>query len=57
MVLISEPLLGPDDVAAVERPDAQAIERPRDLGLQLLEPVVLDQDPEEVLVGESLLVL
>ena len=54
MLVVGEPVAGPDHVAAVERPDAQAGQRAHHLGAQLLEPVVLHQHPEEVLVGEPL---
>ena len=46
-----EPVDRPHDVAAVERPDPQVGQRPLDLGLERVEPDVLDQQPQEVLVA------
>ena len=44
------------DVAAVERADAQVGQRPLDLRLDRVEPDLLDHQPQEVLVGDALLV-
>ena len=57
VLLVAEALLRAHDVAAVEGPDPQAGERPLDLLGEAVEAVVLDQQPEEVLVGEAVLVL
>src|SRR3954452_5694779 len=46
-----------DDVAAVERADAEVLERPLHARAQLVEPHVLDEQPEQVLVREAGLVL
>ena len=51
-----EPVGRADDVAAVERPHAQVGQRALDLGLDHVEPDLLDQQPQEVLVGDALLV-
>ena len=51
-----QPVGGADDVAAVERPDPQVGERPLDHPGDRLEPDLLDHQPEEVLVGDALLV-
>ena len=45
------------DVAAVEGADAQVRQRPLDLLAQRLEPDLLDQQPEEVLVRDARLVM
>ena len=42
-------LRGPEDIAAVERRNLEARERPLNHGLELLDPEVLEQDPEQVL--------
>jgi hypothetical protein len=49
-------VLGPDDVAAVERAHPEPLQRPFHLAAELVEPVVLDQQPEEVLVVDPMLV-
>src|SRR5215207_5220858 len=54
MLLVAEPVLGPEYVATVEGADAEAVQRLGHLILQSVQPVVLDQDPEEVLVREAL---
>ena len=55
---VAEALLRADDVAAVEGADPEAGERPLDLRGEAVEAVVLDQQPEEVLVvPEAVLVL
>ena len=55
VVVVAQPRLRPQDVAAVERADAEPGERPLHLLAQGLEADVLDQEPEEVLVGEPVL--
>src|SRR5215207_7523644 len=52
----AEAVARPDDVAAVERPDAQVAQRALDARAQLVEADLLDQDPEQVLVLDALLV-
>ena len=49
-----QPVGRPHDVAAVERPDAQAGERPLDHRGDLVEADLLDHQPQEVLVGDRL---
>ncbi len=56
-LVVTESLLGSHDVAAIEGADSQAGERTFDLGGEAVEAVVLDQQPEKVLVGETVLVL
>ncbi len=53
VLVIAEPGLGAQDVAAVEGADAEAGQRALDLGGEVLEAVLLDQQPEEVLVASS----
>jgi hypothetical protein len=57
VLVVAEPVLGPDHVAAVERADPQAGQRPLDEIGEAIEPVVLDQQPEEVFVREAVLAL
>src|SRR5947207_5637770 len=52
----AQPVARAHDVAAVEGADAQVGERPRHARAQLVEPDLLDEQPQEVLVGQALLV-
>src|SRR5919198_3490694 len=52
----AEPVARPYYVAAVERPDLEVLQRPLDPQAQLVQPDVLDQHPEEVLVDDALLI-
>ena len=54
MALVAQAVAGREDVAAVEGADPQPLERPLHLLGQVLEAVVLDQHPKEVLVREAL---
>ena len=56
LVVDAQPGAGADDVAAVEGPDLEVGERVCDPRVQPLEPDLLHQQPEEVLVREALLV-
>ena len=57
VLLVAEAVARAQDVAAVEGADLEPLERALHLLLQLVEAVVLDQDPEEVLVREALLLV
>src|SRR5512132_1229799 len=54
VLLVTEAMLRAQDVAAVEGADPEAVERLGHLFDEAIETVVLDQHPEEVLVGEAL---
>jgi hypothetical protein len=57
MLFVTESVARAKYVAAVERANAEAFERAHHAILQLLQAVILDQNPEEVLVGEALWVV
>ncbi len=50
VLAVAEPLLRPHDVAAVEGADPESGQRSHHLRSKFVEPVVLDQQPEEVFV-------
>src|SRR5512139_2073596 len=54
ILLVAEAVLRAQDVAAVEGADPESAEGALDLLGEPVEAIVLDQDPEEVLVGEPL---